>query len=83
MLMVFGTSSLVQNIMVQQNPYNARFFIQMIDHLEGRSPLSTQQISDSILTLSSNDIQHFGRVAIGIFPSIFVLFGITIMVRRR
>ena len=34
-LMVMGTSSIIQNAWVEQNPHNARFFIQMLQTLLG------------------------------------------------
>ena len=33
--MVMGTSSIIQNAWVEQNPHNARFFIQMLQTLLG------------------------------------------------
>ena len=82
-LLVMGTSSLVHNKWVQHNPFNAHFFIQMIDHLRGRKAIPVQQSIDRSITLNTQKLNRFGWVGLGVYPAIFIVFGLVSTFRRR
>ena len=79
-LIILGTSSLIHNKWIQQNPYNAEFFTDMVEHLlqEERSSIHTP--SDVYLQVSTKDVQHIGLLSVAGVPSLILVLGIW---RRR
>ena len=73
-LIVLGTSSLLHNKWIQQNPYNAQFFMDMVKHLLQEERPSIPPPSDVSIQVSTEDIRYIGLLSVAGIPSfIFVL----------
>ena len=74
-LMVMGTSSLIQNIWVEQNPNNARFFIQMLQTLLGDTRPIPDIPSDSKIQMTTAEVRNSAAFSILLVPGLIGIFG--------
>jgi ABC-2 type transport system permease protein len=74
-LIILGTSSLIHNKWIQQNPYNAQFFTDMVEHLLQEERLSVHTPSDVSIQVSTAEVQQIGLFAMLGLPSLLLLWG--------
>ena len=74
-MMVMGTSSLIQNSWVEQNPHNAQFFIQMLQNLL-RDPRPIRDIlRDTTIQMTTAEVRNSAVLSILMVPGLIGLFG--------
>ena len=74
-LMIMGTSSLIQNAWVEQNPNNARFFIQMLRTLFADTRPTPVLRSDATIQMTTAEVRNSAVLSILMIPGLIGIFG--------
>lgn len=74
-LMIMGTSSIIQNIWVEQNPNNARFFIQMLQNLLGDKRPLPDIPDDTKIQMTTAEVRNSTVLSILMVPGLIGIFG--------
>ena len=73
--MVMGTSSIIQNAWVEQNPHNVRFFIQMLQTLLGEEQQLPDIPSDSKIQMTTAEVRNNAVFSTLLIPGLIGLLG--------
>lgn len=74
-MMVMGTSSIIQNASVEQNPHNAAFFIQMVQHLLTDERPTRSIPSDAKLQMTTAQVRTSTILSVCVLPGMIGIFG--------
>ena len=74
-MMVMGTSSIIQNTWVEQNPNNAAFFVQMIQHLLADERPTSTDLRDAKLQMTTAEVRNSTILSVCVLPGLIGIFG--------